>query len=94
MMPRAAVDTATHDRLVDDAIDRYVEWREECATVEAAYRCWSDGGATERTTLFAIYDAALDREECKAWVYSGAVSDLRRLLWPDLELDRLPSRAA
>jgi hypothetical protein len=89
-----AVDTATRSRLVDEAIGRYVEWREECATVQAAYRCWSDACATERTILFATYDAALDREECAAWVYFGAVSRLRRLLWPDLEPDPSPSRAA
>jgi hypothetical protein len=86
-IPGPAVDTGTRSRLVDEAIDRYVEWREECATVEAGYRRWSDACATERTILFAAFDAALDREECAAWVYAGAVSRLRRLLWPDLEPD-------
>jgi hypothetical protein len=93
-IPGPAADTATRNRLVDEAIDRYVEWREECATVEAAYWCWSDACATERAILFATYDAALDREECAARVYSGALSRLRRVLWPDLELDLSPSCAA
>src|SRR5438270_14082819 len=93
-IPRPAVDSAIRNHLVDEAIERYVEWREECATVEAAYRCWSDACRTEQTIAFAIYNAALDREECAARVYSGAVSRLRRFLWREFELDPSLPRAA
>jgi hypothetical protein len=93
-IPGPAVDNAKRGRLVDEAIDRYVEWREECATVQAAYLCWSAADAAERRILFATYDAALDREECAAWAYSSAVSRLRRVLWPDLEWSLHPHTAA
>jgi hypothetical protein len=81
------------DRLLDEAIESYVEWREECATVEAAYRCWSSQRSTERTTSFAAYTAALDREECAARVYADAVGRVTRFLWPDLEPERSPTVA-
>jgi hypothetical protein len=93
-IPRPAVDIAIRNRLVDEAIERYVEWREECARVETAYRCWSNAGATEWTISFAIYHAALDREECAARVYSGAVSRLTQFLWRGAERDPPSSRAA
>lgn len=81
-----AVDTATRTRLVDEMVERYVDWREECAAVEEAYRCWSTSSAP-CTMEFAIYNAALDREECAARLYAGALSRLKRCLWLDLELD-------
>jgi hypothetical protein len=81
------------DRLLDDALESYVEWREECATVEVAYRCWSSECSTERTMSFAAYAAALDREECAARVYADAVGRVKRFLWPDLEPERSASAA-
>jgi hypothetical protein len=71
------------ERLVDQAIESYVEWREECATIEVAYRCWSSERGTERSMSFAAYTAALDREERAATVYADAVGRVKRLLWPD-----------
>jgi hypothetical protein len=81
------------DRLLDEAIGSYVEWREECATVEVAYRCWSSERSTECTMSFAAYTAALDREECAARVYAGAMGRVTRFLWPDLEPERSPTAA-
>jgi hypothetical protein len=92
-LPAPAIDTAMRDRLVDEAIESYVEWREECATVGVAYRCWSGERGIERTMSFAAYAAALDREECAARVYADAVGRVRRFLWPEIEPERSPRAA-
>jgi hypothetical protein len=90
-IPRPAVDTATRNRLVDEMIESYVEWREECATVEATYRRWSTAPATDCAISFASYNAALDREESAASLYAADVSRLERVLWP--RLGRAPARS-
>ena len=63
--------------LIDEAMDRYLEWREECAAVSDAYQSWTS--ATEETDLpFAAYTAALDREQSAATVYRRALEGVRR----------------
>jgi hypothetical protein len=59
--------------LIDDALDGYVAWREENATVEAAYRNWLRAGREERALAFAAYSAALDREEYAAAEYQRLI---------------------
>jgi hypothetical protein len=66
--PRAA------PRFGDDLIDLYVHWREECIAVRAAYTWWSDAQTDERATAFAVYRAALDREEQASRVYADLIS--------------------
>ena len=66
-------------QLVDDAVLAYVAWRDESATVWAAYGRWSSASAEEAIGAHAAYKAALDREETAArtctpaWV-SGSAS--------------------
>src|SRR5258705_10084076 len=48
--------------LIDEVMERYVEWREECATVYDAYANWSNAPMEETDLPFAAYTAALDRE--------------------------------
>jgi hypothetical protein len=48
---------------VDEATERYVAWREECAAVRPGYEYGSRGSGADRTIWFAAYDAELDREE-------------------------------
>ncbi len=79
---RHAADIATGSRLVDEMIERYVNWREECAAVRASYQYWSSAEPAESRMAFAVYNAALDREECAAAVYAGAISSLERFLRP------------
>jgi len=54
-------------RIAPDVIDRlmevYLEWREECASLGAAYERWLSVPIEERNLAFAAYRAALDREE-------------------------------
>jgi hypothetical protein len=79
------VDTEGGARLVDEVIERYVAWREECEAVTAGYEAWSSGAEGERTIRFAAYTVALDREECAAGLYAESIGRLRRLLSPHLE---------
>jgi hypothetical protein len=55
--------------LVDDMIDGYVCWREECRSVDTSYQNWSHAGREDRQLAFSAYIAALDREECAAATY-------------------------
>ena len=68
-----------HARL-DEAMERYVEWREECAAVEEAYTNWSSAPAGEAKLPYAAYGAALDREQSAAALYGRALVRLKRLL--------------
>ncbi|HUA45614.1 MAG TPA: hypothetical protein VMA77_10325 [Solirubrobacteraceae bacterium] len=62
--------------VVDDAVDAYVRWREECAGAGEAYHQWSGAEKADRQLAYCAYTAALDREEAAASVYAEA---MRRL---------------
>ena len=62
--------------VVDDAVDAYVRWREECAGARDAYRRWSSAATVDRMPAFCAYVAALDREEAAASVYADAMGRL------------------
>jgi hypothetical protein len=57
-------------RLVDEAIDAYVDWREERASVWDAYSRWTSAPVPDSQLAFSAYRAALDREERAAHVYA------------------------
>jgi hypothetical protein len=50
-------------RLVDDAMDAYVEWRQQCNAVWLAYSRWAGARKSEVAHWYAAYSVALDREE-------------------------------
>jgi hypothetical protein len=56
--------------MIDDAMDAYVEWREECVRVWDAYHAWRSAVRTDAALAFRAYLAALDREERAAEVYA------------------------
>jgi len=64
------------ERLLDDAFDAYLEWRDESAEVWHAYRRWSGAPAREARRKFFAYRAALEREEHAARVYGRLLSQL------------------
>jgi hypothetical protein len=66
--------------LIDEAMDRYVEWREECAAVCDAYAYWTNAPMEETDLPFAAYSAALDREQSAATVYGRALERVKRSL--------------
>ena len=57
-------------RLVDEAVDAYVDWREERASVWDAYARWASAPVADCRLAFSAYRAALDREERAAHVYA------------------------
>jgi hypothetical protein len=62
--------------LIDEAMERYVEWRQECASVYDAYANWTNAPMEETDITFAAYSAALDREQSAATVYGRALERL------------------
>jgi hypothetical protein len=68
-----------HRTVLDEDMDAYVDWREECIAVSDAYAGWTAAEATDAELAFAVYVAALDREERASQVYGstiGCVGDL------------------
>jgi hypothetical protein len=62
--------------VVDDAVDAYVRWREECAGADEAYHRWSGAEKADRALAYCAHTAALDREEAAASAYAGAMKRL------------------
>jgi hypothetical protein len=61
-------------QLVDEAIEAYVDWREECAGVWDAYERWARAPRIDAAGAFSAYRAALDREECASHTYADLVA--------------------
>jgi hypothetical protein len=61
-------------RLVDDAIEAYVEWREECVCVRTSYERWTGSTNAEAGSAFSAYRAALEREERASQVYAERIA--------------------
>jgi hypothetical protein len=59
--------------LIDTVIGGYVTWRESSAAVAAKYQTWAQARGDRRSTAFADYVAALDREERAASGYERLV---------------------
>ena len=57
-------------QLMDEAIQAYVDWREECIAVSDAYKRWACAAIDDAAGAFAAYSAALDREECASDAYA------------------------
>lgn len=62
----------------DAVIDLYVEWREECSAVRAAYERWRQAEKYDSGAAFAAYSAALDREERAGEMYAELVRHVTR----------------
>jgi hypothetical protein len=67
-------------RMIDEAMDAYVEWREECIRVWDADRRWLSAERADAALAFRAYVAALDREERAAEVYADLMRDLDQLV--------------
>jgi hypothetical protein len=74
------VDTERRTELIDELMDRYVEWREQCIAVAETYERWSTGPVAHREAAFAAFTAALDREQHASYVYADRVSRIEREL--------------
>ena len=56
--------------LVDRLIELYCDWRSECSEVRATYEQFRVAPAQRRALAYAVYGAALDREESAAGEYA------------------------
>ena len=77
------MDTLRQERLVDELVEAYVDWRETCARVEDAYRSWANETARGDRVAFALYVAAPDAEEQAAKVYAELVRRADKLRWSE-----------
>jgi hypothetical protein len=68
--------------MVDETMDAYVDWREECAHVWEAYRRWLSAAGADAVLAFRAYGAALDREERASEVYAELIGRLGALIAP------------
>jgi hypothetical protein len=58
------------EQLLDEAVDAYVDWREECTEVWDAYERWRRAPAADAPFAFSAYCAAVDREERASHMYA------------------------
>jgi hypothetical protein len=72
-------------RLVDQAIEAYVEWREQCSAVWVAYSYWEGASRSDAARWHAAYLAALDREERASEQYGRVIRRVGALAGADLE---------
>ena len=76
------MNTPNEKRLVDEAMDAYVDWREACVAVSDTYRRWTQACSADAGLAFGGYRAALDREERASRVYASLITHIAT--------DRLP----
>jgi hypothetical protein len=71
---------------VDQAMDAYLDWREECISVRDSYGRWAAAEGTDAALAFSAHAAALDREERASEVYAVLIEYVGDLV----ETDRRP----
>jgi hypothetical protein len=90
MMPprsyQSVADAAASERLVDEVVERYVDWREASAAADHAYVQWCNAPAAGREETFTAYTVALDEEEMAAGLYRTVLERLRKV-FPDGRYD-------
>jgi hypothetical protein len=74
-----------HRSVLDEARAAYFDWREECIALSDAYASWTVAEATDAALAFAVYVAALDREERASHVYGSTIRRVGDLVTTDGE---------
>ena len=64
----------SHEELLDEAVDAYVDWREESTEVWDAYERCRRAPAADAAFAFSAYCAAVDREERASHVYADLMT--------------------
>jgi hypothetical protein len=72
-----AANYQVNSQRVDEAMDAYVDWREEGAHVWDAYARWESAEHGDASLAFSAYRAALDREEHASRVYAALVTQIQ-----------------
>jgi hypothetical protein len=80
--------------MIDEAMDAYVDWREECIRVWDAYQRWRSAARADAALAFPAYVAALDREERASEVYARLMRQLDVLVSKPRDLGPRPSEAS
>jgi hypothetical protein len=88
MSPVLRIDNQWQQRLVDEMIDTYAQWREECVAVQHAFDHWTNAPRQDRALALGAYEAALDKEERSSQVYADVVHRVTSSLVPAREPDR------
>jgi hypothetical protein len=79
LFQRRELDQWVREQLIDEALERYLDWLAESEAVNAAYGMWSKASRTAAALPFAAYGAALDREEHAATVYRSVIDRIEQL---------------
>jgi hypothetical protein len=74
--------TLQQQRLVDDALRAYIDWREECEEVWSTYSRWADRSVEDAGAAHCGYAAALDRERAAAEEYARLVIEVGQTARP------------
>jgi hypothetical protein len=72
MSPSAVALRWRRQRLVDEAMGAYVDWRQQCIDVSLAYSKWA-AGTSDVALRYTAYLAALDQEERASEHYAGLI---------------------
>jgi hypothetical protein len=87
------MNASTDKQLVDEAVDAYVHWREECVAVREAYGRWKSAPRADAPLAFAAYTTALDIEEHASAVYASVMGRVAHLLPTDAQHGNALTRA-
>jgi hypothetical protein len=94
MNARATLPSLWRQQLVDEAVLAYAEWRQESATVWAAYGRWASAAVEDASGAHAAYRAALDREEAAAQLYASLIGRVSALVNTGSDSTAAPSSSA
>ena len=85
-MIRIPTEMSWHRRwLVDELVEAYVNWRDECSAVWITYADWSDAPEGDATYRYATYLAALIREQHASERYARLIRRVGASITPDLQ---------
>ena len=79
-LPQRQTPTPSERALLDSVLQRYIDWREQAASVQTAYENSRDATAADCIGAFAVYTAALDREELASQLYADLYARATRVL--------------
>lgn len=77
------MNTLRRERLVDELVEAYIDWRETCARVNDAYRSWTGETGPRGRATFELYTAALDAEQRAAEEYARLVRRADEMPWSE-----------
>jgi hypothetical protein len=80
-------------RMVNEAMDAYAGWHDQCSAAERAYRYWAAARGADADAWYVAYSVALDREERAAEHYAQAIRRVGSLAAAELGPIKKPATA-